>query len=111
MSEKSSQEDIIHKKPFFYREGVKQSKKLILKNRLKLLIEAKGMKESEFYNRELQISKQLWYYISWGIWKPSNYLMVKIAKALDTDSSVIFGDIDYSDVQHQLNEPTKQNEN
>jgi len=95
-----------------FTQAVKESKKMILKSRLKLLINAKGLKESDFYN-ELQISKQLWYFISWGIWEPSNYLKVKIAKGLSVDSCVIWGDIDFSTSLHKIKEPPKnlQNDN
>ncbi len=88
-------------KPFFYKRGVKPCKKPILKIRFQTLIEAIGMTEPNFYNK-IGISRQLWYFVSWGIWEPANYLKVRIAKELNTDSSVIFGDIDYSNALHKL---------
>lgn len=102
---------------FFINRGFKgfkkttlQIKKEALKNKFRTLIASKGMTEPEFYN-QLEISPQLWYYISWGIWEPSLHLKLKIAKALETDSYFLFGDVDYSDAQHKLKEPKKEEEN
>ena len=112
--QKLSSTDIIKEKPFFITRGIKgfkktipQTKKEPLKNRFRTLIGSKGITEPEFYNK-LEISAQLWYYISWGIWEPSLHLKLKIAKALETDSYFLFGDIDYSDTQHKLNEPKEE---
>lgn len=69
--------------------GVKKSKDTLLKERLQTLIKAKGLSESEFYN-SLGLSKQYWYWLSWGLWEPTIELKVKISKALGTDSCVIW---------------------
>jgi len=76
---------------FFCARGVKEGKSEALKNRLRALIHAKGLSESDFYN-SLNISKQHWYSISWGIWVCPVELKVKIAEALKVDSSVIWED-------------------
>ncbi len=76
---------------FFCLEQVKLCKKPILKERIQTLIKSKGISESEFYNK-IGLSRQYWYYISWGIWKPTTELRIKIARELGVDSSVIFQD-------------------
>lgn len=76
-------------KDFFSDKGVKRRKDATLKIRLQALIQSKGMSEPEFFN-SLELSRQYWYYISWGIWPCPIWLKVKIAKALNTDSSAIF---------------------
>ncbi len=77
------------KNSFFLNGGVKERKDYKLKERLKALIKSKGMSEPDFFNK-IQISRQLWYYYSWGVWPCPVHMRVKIAQALDTDSSVIF---------------------
>ena len=93
--ESSSKED----DTFFCKEGVKESKPesfrkagekdQLLKKRLQTLIISKGMSESDFYH-SLEISKQYWYFISWGIWACPIPLKVRISKKLNTDSSAIW---------------------
>ncbi len=81
---------------FFCREGVKKQptttyKDTLLKTRLRTLILEHGMKsESEFF-QSIDISRQYWYRISWGLDICPSYLKIKIAKALDVDSIVIWG--------------------
>jgi len=74
---------------FFLVNGVKICKDELLKNRLQTLIHSKGLSEADFYNK-LGISRQYWYYISWGIWECSVELKVRIAQELDIDSSVVW---------------------
>ncbi len=69
--------------------GVKECKNPILKERIRTLIIKKGLSESEFYN-SIGISRQYWYYLSWGIWETPTHLKVRISKELDVDSSVIW---------------------
>ena len=76
-------------KPFFKAQQVKKCKDKGLKSRLQTLIYSKGMEECHFYN-SLQISRQYWYNISWGLWDIPIGLKVKIAKALDSDTSAIW---------------------
>jgi len=82
-SNKSSQNNI------FLNSAVRKSKDRALKIRLQTLIKAKGMSEADFYNG-LGYSRQVWYAISWGIWETNIEHKVRIAKALDVDSSVIW---------------------
>ena len=74
---------------FFYNKPVKRSKNLILKKRLDTLIKRVGLSQREFY-REMGISRQLWYFYSWGIWEFPTHTKVKLAEVLKCDSSVIF---------------------
>jgi hypothetical protein len=76
-------------KSFFCKQEVKQSKSRLLKTRLQTLINDKGMSEADFYNK-LGISKQYWYYISWGLWPCPLDLKIKISKELNTDSVLIW---------------------
>ncbi len=85
MEEQSNSSD----KNFFLNKGVKECKDTLLKERLKTLIHSKGLSEADFYN-SIGLSRQYWYFISWGIWSCSIELKVKIAKALEVDSSVVF---------------------
>lgn len=73
----------------FLNEPVKRGKDKALKIRLDTLIKNAGLTQSEFY-RELQISRQYWYFISWGLWDCPIEFKVKIARLLNTDSSVIW---------------------
>lgn len=83
----SSNED--KEESFFCNERVKQCKNILLKTRLQVLIQSKGMSEADFYNK-LGISRQYWYYISWGIWECPIDLKVRISQELNTDSSAIW---------------------
>ena len=74
---------------FFCSKVVKRSKNIILKTRLDTLIKRAGLSQSEFYNK-MQISRQLWYFYSWGIWIIPTHMRVKLAEILKCDSSVIF---------------------
>ena len=82
-----------NKEPFFFNSEVNKRiywpKNTILKDRLRTIIKSKGMSEADFYNR-IGLTKQYWYFISWGIWECPGDLKVKIASTLDVDSSVIF---------------------
>jgi len=73
----------------FITHEVKKCKNKLLKERLQTLIKASGQSESDFYNK-IGLSRQYWYYISWGLWECPLEIKVKIAKSLDTDSAVIF---------------------
>jgi len=81
---------------FFLNSAVRRGKDKALKIRLQTLIKAKGISEPDFYN-SLGYSKQVWYAISWGIWEATIEHKVKIAKALDVDSSVIWQERGYYD--------------
>ncbi len=70
-------------------ESVKSRKCPLLKERLKTLIYKRGMTEPEFFN-SLNITRQNWYYISWGLDNTPLGLKIKIAQALDTDTSNIW---------------------
>lgn len=76
-------------KAFFCKEGVKKRKQEGIKNRLRALILERGMSEPEFFN-EIGISRQYWWRVSWGVEECPVYLKVKIAKALNVDSRVIW---------------------
>jgi len=77
---------------FFYARGVKKSKNKALKNRLQTLINDRGLTELEF-RRELGVSRQYWYGISWGLFTITKILKLRIAKLLDTDTSIIFDNL------------------
>lgn len=68
---------------------VNRCKNRLIKERLRTLIKAKGMSEADFYN-SIKISRQYWYYLSWGICDCPTELKVRIAQALGIDSSVIW---------------------
>lgn len=74
-------------------EGVKQCKNYLLKNRLHTLIISKGLSEPDFFN-SLGFSRQYWYFISWGIWDTKPEDKIRIAEALNVDSSVIWQSAD-----------------
>lgn len=75
--------------PIFLNSAVRQGKDEALKNRLQALIHSKGLSEYDFYT-SLGFSKQVWYALSWGIWNATPSTKIKIAQALETDSSVIW---------------------
>ena len=60
-----------------------------LKTKLLTLIRAKGISQSEFYHL-VDMSRQVWYQISWGKWKPTTAQKIKIAQALGVDSALIW---------------------
>ncbi len=77
------------KKEISVEEGVKKSKDIVLKTRLDTLIKQSGYTQRKFY-KALEISRQLWYYYCWGLWEVPIPIKIKIAKLLDTDSSLIW---------------------
>jgi len=77
------------KRTIFLNSHIRQHKDKELKLRLGTLIKATGLSEKEFY-KSLGYSPQVWYALSWGIWDCTIEHKVKIARALETDSSVIF---------------------
>ena len=90
------QTDNMEKKTFFLTEQVKKSKitinkkkDILLKERLRTLIKSKGLSEADFYHK-IGLEKQYWYSISWGLLEIPLDVKVKIAKALDSDTSVIW---------------------
>lgn len=74
---------------FFLNSAVRRGKDKALKIRLQTLIKARGMSEVDFYS-SLGYSRQVWYALSWGVWETTIEHKVKIAKALEVDSSVIW---------------------
>lgn len=68
---------------------VKRCKDRLLKERLKTLIKSKGLSEADFYN-DLGISRQYWFFISWGLWDCPIEIKVRISKALEIDTSLIW---------------------
>jgi hypothetical protein len=78
------------KKTIFLNSHIRRNKDRSLKTRLQTLIRARGLSEKEFY-KSLGYSPQVWYAISWGIWETTINHKVRISKALDVDSSVIWG--------------------
>lgn len=70
-------------------EEVKRSKDILLKTRLRTLIKDKGMSEADFYN-SLGLIKQYWYMISWGLCETPLNVKIKISKALNSDSALIW---------------------
>lgn len=77
------------KENFFLPSGVKERKDYELKNRLRTLIKRLGKSEADFY-RENGFTKQYWYGISWGLLDTPLDVKIKISRALDTDSSLIW---------------------
>ena len=77
------------KQTIFLDSHIRRSKDKAIKIRLQTLIKSKGMSENEFY-KNLGYSAQVWYAISWGIWETTIEHKVRIAKALEVDSSVIW---------------------
>ncbi len=79
------------------REGVNKAvekllKNTALKNRLRGFILERGYKEEHQFFQELGLTRQYWYQISWGLQECPIYLKIKIAKALDVDSILIWED-------------------
>lgn len=68
---------------------VKPRKDQALKIRLDSFIKARGLSISDFY-REVGISRQLWYYYSWGLWPVPVQVRVRVAIVLKVDSSVLW---------------------
>jgi len=76
-------------KPSSLLQGVKESKNALLKERLRTIIRSKGLTEREFYH-SLNMSRQYWYGVSWGLLITPYDLKLKIAAALDVDSTLIW---------------------
>lgn len=77
---------IIQEKPS---KAVKKGKNEALKLRLRAIITSQGMTEPDFCQK-IQMSKQQWYALSWGIWPAPDGTKIKIAKALNTDTLAIW---------------------
>jgi len=76
-------------------DGVKKAlgtllKNTALKNRLRTLILERGYKEEHEFFQELGLTRQYWYRISWGLDDCPVYLKIKIAKALEIDSILVW---------------------
>lgn len=97
-------------KVFSVLRGVKVSKNKHLKERLQTLIADRGLSEPEFFH-SIGMSRQHWYYISWGIWDCKYSLKLKIAKALETDTSVIFLGDESTDVFPNISKEDGRKEN
>ncbi len=83
--------------PDSLRDGVEKAIKTLLKNtalknRLRGFILSKGYKEEFEFFQELGLNRSYWYRISWGLDACPTYLKIKIAKALDVDSILIWED-------------------
>ena len=81
--------DKTSKKDFFSEGEVEKYRNFGLKTRLRTLIFKRGMKESDFY-RSIGLGKDYWWRLSWGLMEPSLALKIRIATALETDSSLIW---------------------
>lgn len=87
--EKNHSQENTTKQNFFLDKPVKKCKNWVLKNRLQTLIKRLGMSEADFY-KEIGLSKQYWYMISWGMEETPQDVKIRVAKALDTDTSLIW---------------------
>lgn len=87
--QKTLQTDDSKEGSIFLDSSVRRRKDELLKNRLQTLIFSRGMSESEFYS-SLNLSRQVWYALSWGIWKPTQSMKIKVAMALGVDSRAIW---------------------
>jgi len=77
------------RKSFFSSMGVNSRKDWALHERLQTLIKNAGLTNQEFYI-SVGISRQHYYQFSWGLQKCPIEIKVRIAKVLNTDSSVIW---------------------
>lgn len=73
MIEKDNSSD----KTFFMREGVKSRKNHILKDRFESAILSCGISNQHFYEK-IGISRQQWYYWSWGLKPFPVWLKIKL---------------------------------
>jgi hypothetical protein len=80
------------KPTIFLNSHIRKVKDRTLKLRLQTLIKAKGLSEKDFY-KSLNYSPQVWYALSWGIWEANIETKVKVARALEVDSSVIWQEV------------------
>jgi DNA-binding XRE family transcriptional regulator len=78
-------------KAFFSNESVKKQKNLALRTRLQTLIKQKGWTNQEFYKIS-GVSRQYYYFISWGLWPCPLDIKLKIARVLEVDSRIIWRD-------------------
>ena len=74
---------------FSFDKSVKECKNELLRERFQTLIKNHGWSNHEFYLRS-GLSRQYYYYISWGLWNPPLDVKIKIAKILGVDSALIW---------------------
>lgn len=79
---------------FYSTHEVKESLDVPLKDRFKILLRRKALTQSDLADL-IGVSKGLVSQIINGKWFPSSKLMIQIARHLDCDSVVIFGDQPY----------------
>lgn len=89
VSENNSQSIDYARSSFFSIKGVNGCKDWALHERLQTLIKNAGLSNQEFY-RIVGISRQHYYQFSWGLQECPIELKVKIARTLNTDSSLIW---------------------
>jgi len=75
--------------PKYNRRSVVFRKNKALKDKLETLIKASGLTNYEFY-KKVEIPRQEWYHISWGLKEPPLAKKIRIAKVLGVDSAVIW---------------------
>lgn len=68
---------------------VKPRKQQVLKIRLQSFIKSRGMSEPQFF-RKLGLSRQRWYYYSWGLWVTPDWLKIRISNELNIPISSIW---------------------
>ncbi len=88
---------------FFKRRAVKERKNLVLRTRFQTLIKQTGMTNSQFY-KKAGISRQYYYFLSWGLWEVPIDTKLKISKILGVDSALIW-DSSNSPIQKGENLP------
>ena len=74
------------------KEGVwkgQRVKDLVLRTRFQTLIKKAGLTNSQFYE-QVGISRQYYYFLSWGLWDCGIDTKLKIAKILNCDSMLIW---------------------
>ena len=80
--------------PFFVTKDISVHKEITLHDRVKILLLRRGISQNKLSD-EIGITAQTLSNILNGYWTPTSQIKIKISQALDVDSLVIFGAMEY----------------
>ncbi|MBA7697828.1 hypothetical protein ES703_106500 [subsurface metagenome] len=98
-------------KPFFVNKDISVHKKITLHDRVRVLLLRRGISQNKLAD-EIGITAQTLSKILNSHWIPTSQIKIKISQALDVDSLVIFGAMEYwQEWREKVGYPQEENKN